>query len=67
MPKNPLKSEFLLPFTVGNLLGSCSAEVRVLSSADKWYGVTYKEDKEQVVAGIRALTEQGVYPSPLWK
>lgn len=67
VPKNPLKSEFLLPFTVGNLLGSCSAEVSVLSSADKWYGVTYKEDKEQVVAGIRALTEQGVYPSPLWK
>ncbi len=67
VPKNPLKAEFLLPFTVGNMLRSGSAGVSVLSSADKWFGVTYKEDKEQVVAGIRALTEQGIYPSPLWK
>ncbi len=66
VPKNPLKAEFLLPFTVGSMLHAGSAGVSVLSSADKWYGVTYKEDKEQVVAGIRALTEQGVYPSPLW-
>lgn len=65
--KNPLKSEFLLPFTVGNMLAGNRGSVTVLFSGDKWYGVTYKEDKEQVMAGIRGLTEQGVYPSPLWE
>ena len=65
--RNPLKAEFLLPITVGSMIDGKEGSVTVLSSADKWYGVTYKEDKEKVMAGIRALTEQGVYPSPLWK
>ncbi|MCH5352494.1 MAG: nucleotidyltransferase [Acutalibacter sp.] len=65
--KNPMKAEFLLPFTVGSMIDGKEGSVTVLSSADKWYGVTYKEDKEQVMAGIRSLTEQGLYPSPLWK
>ena len=38
----------------------------VLSSADKWYGVTYHEDKATVVEAIRAMTRQGRYPAPLW-
>lgn len=67
VPKNPLKAELFLPFVVNGLLAQGKAEVTVLSSADKWYGVTYHEDKEQVMKGIRSLTEQGVYPSPLWK
>ena len=65
--KNPVKAEFLLPFTVGSMIDGKEGTVTVLSSADKWYGVTYKEDKEQVMAGIRSLTEQGIYPSPLWE
>lgn len=67
VPKNPLKAELFLPFVVNGLLAQGKAEVTVLSSADKWYGVTYHEDKEQVMKGIRSLTEQGIYPSPLWK
>lgn len=66
VPKNPLKAEFFLPFAVNDMLHEGKAEVTVLSSADKWYGVTYHEDKETVMQGVRALTEQGVYPSPLW-
>ena len=49
------------------LLEENKAKVTVLSSADKWYGVTYKEDKETVVNAIHDMTEQGVYPAPLWK
>ena len=66
MPSNPEKAEFFLPFVVNDLLAQDKAQVTVLSSADKWYGVTYKEDKEAVVAAIQAMTEQGLYPSPLW-
>lgn len=67
VPKNPLKAEFLLPAVVNGLLDAGKAQVTVLSSGDKWYGVTYQEDKPQVMAGIRSLTEQGLYPSPLWE
>lgn len=67
VPKNPEKAEFFLPFVVNDLLAQGKAQVTVLSSADKWYGVTYKEDKEKVVDAIRTMTEQGQYPSPLWQ
>ena len=67
VPKNPLKAEFYLPFVVNDLLEQGKAQVTVLSSADKWYGVTYKEDKATVVNAIRSMTEEGVYPAPLWK
>ena len=66
VPKNPEKAEFFLPFVVNDLLAQDRAQVTVLSSSDKWYGVTYKEDKETVVNAIRAMTEAGIYPSPLW-
>lgn len=67
VPKNPEKAEFFLPFAVNDLLARNKAQVTVLSSADKWYGVTYKEDKETVMGAIRAMTERGEYPAPLWK
>lgn len=67
VPKNPEKAEFFLPFVVNDLLAQDKAQVTVLSSADKWYGVTYKEDKETVMEAIRAMTERGEYPAPLWK
>ena len=67
MPKNPLKSEYFLPFVVNDLLADGTADAQVLTSPDKWFGVTYKEDKPVVVAAIKNLTENGIYSSPLWK
>ena len=67
LEKNPLKCEYFLPFVVDELLRENRATVRVLKSADKWYGVTYKEDKPNVVAAVRALKEQGLYPEKLWE
>ena len=66
VPKNPLKAEFLLPMTVADLLYKGKATVKVLRSADKWYGVTYAADKPQVVAALKALTDEGKYPDGLW-
>lgn len=66
LEKNPLKCEYFLPFVVDELLLEGRATVQVLKSMDKWYGVTYKEDKPHVVAALRALKEQGLYPEKLW-
>ncbi|MBR2343289.1 MAG: nucleotidyltransferase [Clostridia bacterium] len=59
---NPAKCEFYIPGTVGELLAEGKAEVKVLESVDKWYGVTYKEDKESVSTAFRDFAERGVYP-----
>ena len=67
VPANPLKSEMFLPKTIGQLLVQKKATVKVLRTADKWYGVTYAADKPQVVAALKALAEQGAYPDGLWK
>ena len=64
---NPMKGEFYLPITVKSLIAEGKATVKVLFSADKWYGVTYAADKPQVVAALRQLTEAGKYPDGLWK
>ena len=66
LAENPMKGEFYLPFTVGELLKSGEASVKVLTSADKWYGVTYAEDKPLVVAALRKMAEEGKYPDGLW-
>lgn len=63
---NSMKAEYLLPTIVGDLLHDEKADVKVLQSHDKWFGVTYKEDKESVVASIRALVDEGVYPEKLF-
>ncbi len=63
---NPLKAEFFLPDVVGELLKEDKATVRVLKSHDKWYGVTYKEDKDRVVKAIAKLKTDGLYPEKLW-
>lgn len=62
---NPMKGEYFLPFVVNDMLSSGEADVKVLSSSDKWYGVTYKEDKPVVVAAIKKLCDSGLYSSPL--
>ena len=60
LKKNPLKCEYFLPSVVGNLLTEEKATVKVLKSTDKWFGVTYKEDKPVVVAAIRKMKEDGL-------
>ncbi len=67
LKENPLKCEYFLPSVVGELLSEDQATVEVLKSEDKWYGVTYKEDKPVVVAAIKKLKEQGLYPEHLWE
>ena len=67
VPGNPAKAEYLLPGSVAALLADGRATVKVLRSADKWYGVTYAADKPQVVAALKAMTEAGLYPDGLWK
>ncbi|MDO4292399.1 MAG: sugar phosphate nucleotidyltransferase [Eubacteriales bacterium] len=64
--KNPLKSECYLPIEVDKLLKAGKATVKVLHSADRWFGVTYKEDKPFVTESIRRLKSAGVYPDVLW-
>lgn len=65
--ENPLKCEYFLPFVVSSLLTAGKATVKVLESKDKWYGVTYKEDKPVVVAAIKAMKDAGVYPEKVWE
>lgn len=66
VPANPLKSEFFLPFLVRDLLSDKKCTVDVLETKDKWFGVTYKEDKPDVVKSVQALVDAGVYPEKLW-
>lgn len=67
LPQNPLKCEYFLPFAVDALVQEGKATVQVLTTEDKWYGVTYKEDKPAVVQAIRRLKEEGLYPQNLWE
>lgn len=67
LQSNPMKCEYFLPTVVSDLLGEDRATVAVLKSADKWYGVTYKEDKPVVVAAIKRMKEEGLYPVHLWE
>ena len=52
---------------VDEVISEGIAKVKVLSSADKWYGVTYKEDKESVTAALQSMKDKGIYPDKLWK
>jgi hypothetical protein len=64
---NPLGCEYLLPSEIGNQLQSGRSDVKVLESKDRWYGLTYKEDRPGVMEAIKNLHRQGIYPKPLWK
>lgn len=61
LPEGEVKAEYLLPTIIGEWLKEDQVTVRVLQSKDKWFGVTYKEDKEEVVNSIKALIEAGEY------
>lgn len=63
---NPLKAEYLLPTHIGGLLRGGKCSVKVLETKDKWFGVTYKEDKEAVVQSFKNLIEDGVYQEELY-
>jgi len=66
VPVNPMKVEYLLPTHIGGLLRDGKVTVKVLETNDKWFGVTYQEDKVAVVESIRNLIETGVYAEDLY-
>lgn len=66
LAEEDMKSEYLLPIIIGDLLDQEKIKVRVLESRDKWFGVTYKEDKATVVSEIQSLIEKGAYPEKLY-
>ena len=67
LAENPEKGEYFLPTVVSQLIDEGKARVKVLRSEDKWYGVTYREDKPTVVAAIAEKTAAGLYPDRLWE
>lgn len=67
IPVNPMKCEFLLPYEIDRQIQSGRADVKVLESADKWYGVTYRNDRPGVMKAISEMHSKGLYPTPLWR
>ena len=65
--ENPMKCEHVIPTAIGTLVSDKKCNVRMLSSKDHWFGVTYKEDKPDVMAKIARMREEGIYPDILWK
>jgi UTP-glucose-1-phosphate uridylyltransferase len=61
-----LKAECYIPNTVGELVRDGLARVKVLRTADSWFGVTYREDRPRVIESVGALIARGVYPERLW-
>lgn len=65
--REPLKSECLLPNTIGKMINAGKCDVKVLTTTAKWFGVTYADDKPDVIAKLHALIDAGEYPSEgLW-
>lgn len=64
---NPMKCEHVIPTMIGECLKEKSLSVKVMSSADRWFGVTYREDKPDVIAMFEGLKKEGKYPFDLWK
>ena len=67
VPTNPEKAEYFIPGVVNAMLEKGTASVRVLTCDARWYGVTYRDDKPQVMAALREMHDKGLYPSPMWK
>ena len=63
---NDLKAEFYIPTVVNSLIRSKKVTVKVLNTSSKWFGITYAEDKAQVVMQVNSLVRQGIYPEKLW-
>jgi UTP-glucose-1-phosphate uridylyltransferase len=62
-----LKAESYLPSAINELISEGKANVKVLSTPDQWFGITYKEDKEVTIRKISELVKKGIYPENLWK
>lgn len=67
LAENPLKGEYYLPLVTDALVKEGKAKVTVLPCHDKWYGVTYRKDKESVTAALQSMKDKGLYPERLWK
>ncbi len=65
--ENPMKGEYYLPSVVTDMLAKGLADVAVLTTHDKWHGVTYQADKADVIRALQEKTDAGLYPSPLWQ
>lgn len=65
--KTNLKAEYYIPYVVDILIKGGKADVAILDTPEKWFGVTYANDRPDVVAKIKELVDKNVYPSPLWK
>lgn len=63
---NPLGAEYFLPDVIGQIVRDGSASVKVLQCDEKWYGMTYPEDRAVVVDAIRDMTNKGIYPECFW-
>lgn len=61
-----LKAEYFIPLLVNHLIVNGNASVKVLDTPSSWFGVTYAEDRSGVVAKLKSLVDEGIYPSPLW-
>ncbi len=66
LAENPLKGEFLLPLTADQLLKENKAKIKIMTSKDRWFGVTYKEDRQSVVDALQSMKDKGLYPEKLW-
>lgn len=66
LEENPLKCEHVIPTAVGTLVKENKCSVKMLSSKDAWFGVTYKEDKPNVMQKIQEMKDAGIYPDQLW-
>ena len=67
LAENPMKCEHVIPTAVGDLVDAKKCEIEVMDTTEKWFGVTYQQDKPDVVAKIQAYKDQGLYPFDLWK
>ena len=65
--ENEPKKEFYIPYVVNNAIENGKCSVKVLSTPDKWFGVTFQEDRPTVVAKLKEMTQAGLYPSPLFE
>ena len=65
--KDPKKSEYFIPSVVSSLLANNKIKVKVMESKDKWYGVTYQEDKYIVRAAIENMIKEGIYHENIWE
>jgi hypothetical protein len=59
-------AEFYIPFAMNEVIRSGKARVKALQTKEKWFGVTYREDREMVITNLRKLVDAGVYPPDLW-